>query len=349
MRFFRSTGFQPVANGARRQTNAFCRNRVAGHGLEARATGILVLLLASFLHGQDLVEHDGYRGVWVKTDAIEAFVATQPKFRILSIRKPDKPSLIADAKIDEPGVRLAFMSPGQVKTSFDPGLTTAEIVEPGRFRLKPADGMQYTVTANPETHANRISFTYELKNVGDQPRTVGCWSVTSFPCDGTIALATGQQRRARRRMVLSWWSRWPMPGLVFGRDAMSFDTAAAKEPGVAKIGLITDAGWVAFVRGQTALLSSVSYDPAATYPEDGPNITVFQTVGPKGSRAETEQMGPLKKLAAGESVSMTETFEIIELPQAINLPKDWAAGPAGEADALRAKIEAVLPTTRPSP
>jgi hypothetical protein len=144
---------------------------------------------------------------------------------------------------------------------------------------------------------------------------------------------------------MSWWTRWPAPGLVFGRDAMTLDTSAAKEPGVAKLGLITDAGWVAFVRGQSALFSSVAYDPTATYPEDGPNITVFQTIGETMSRAETEQMGPLKTLRRGEAVSMTETFDILDLPSSIKLPKEWAAGPAGEADMLRAKIEA---TTRPA-
>jgi hypothetical protein len=114
---------------------------------------------------------------------------------------------------------------------------------------------------------------------------------------------------------------------------------------VAKLGLITDAGWVAFVRGRSAMLSSVAYDPGGTYPEDGPNITVFQKIAPEMSRIETEQMGPLKALKPGESVSLTETFQILDLPQSINLPKEWATGPAGDADTLRAKIEA---TTRPA-
>lgn len=345
MRIPRSTGFQPVAHGVQSADNGRTQHRATGHGLEARATGILVLLLASILNAQDLVDHDGYRGVWVKSDKIEAFVATQPKFRILSIRKPGDQSLIADAKIDEPGVRLAFMSPNQIKTSFDPGLTTAEQIGAGTFQLKPADGLQYTVTVTPDATKPKLAITYELKNVADQPRTVAVWSVSSFPCDGVISVPTGQQRRARRRMVMSWWSRFPVPGLVFGRDSLSLDTTAAKDPGVMKLGLITDAGWAAFTRGGSAIVSRVSFDATATYPEDGPNITVFQGITAKGARAEIEQMSPLKNLAPQESVQMTETFELLDLPQSINLPREWATGAAGEADALRAKIEA---TTRPA-
>lgn len=314
------------------------------HGLVARATWLLVLLCSTCV-AQDFVEHDGFRGMWVRSDAIEAFVAVEPKFRILAIRKPGTESLLADAKIDEPGIRLAFMGPDQVKTSFDVGRTAAEPVGPGRFRLKPADGLQYTVTLNPDADQPKLAIVYELKNVGDQPRTIGVWSVTSFPCDGVVSIPTAQQRRARRRVVMSWWSRYPIPGLVFGRDAMRFDTAGTREPGVMKIGLITDAGWAAFVRGRQAILTRVPFDPAGQYPEDGPNITVFQGINPEGSRAEIEQMSPLKRLLPAETVSMTETFELLDLPEKIDLPKEWATGPAGEADTLRAKIEAA---TRPS-
>jgi hypothetical protein len=309
-----------------------------------------LVLLCSPCFAQDLVDHDGYRGVWVKSDKIEAFVGLQPKFRILSVRKPGGDSLMADAKIDEPGLRLAFMSPGQVKTSFDPGNTTAEQTSPGTFRLKPADGLQFTVTLKPDPDKPQLMIGYELQNVSDTERQLACWSIISYPCDGMISLATGQQRRARRRMVMSWWSRWPVPGLVFGRDALSFDTAAAKEPGVMKLGLITDTGWVAFVRGDEALVSSVTYADAGTYPEDGPNITVFQTVGPNMSRAETEQMSTLGQLKPGDHFTMIETIDLLTIPASVPLPKEWAPGAAGEADALRKRIETVLlPTTRPSP
>jgi hypothetical protein len=318
------------------------------HGLVAHATWLLMLLCTSCA-AQELADHDGYRGVWVKSETLEAFVATQPKFRILSIRKPGQPSLVADGRIDEPGLRLAFMATQQVKTSFDPGLTPAEQVEPGTFRLKPADGLQYTVTVKPDRDKPRLTLTYELQNVGQVERPLACWSVLSYPCDGTIVLATGQQRRARRRVVMSWWTRWPIPGLQFGRDAMSLDTAAAKEPGVAKIGVITDTGWVAFVRGGDALVSTVAFDATATYPEDGPNITVFQTVGEKMSRAETEQVGPLKAVPPGGTIRMSETLDLLSVPATVPLPKEWAAGAAGETDALRKRVEAVLlPSTRPA-
>ncbi len=132
----------------------------AAHCLAALAVWVaLIAAPAATAAPAELTEHDGSRGVWLRTPAAEAFVAAEPRFRVLAFARAGQPSLMADANVAEQGVRLAFMGPDQVPPSFDVGNVPAEIVErtPSsvRVRLAPAAGLRYEVTLTLETERPR--------------------------------------------------------------------------------------------------------------------------------------------------------------------------------------------------
>src|SRR5690606_27175345 len=137
-----------------------------------------------------------------------------------------------------------------------------------RVRLKAAAGLQYTVRMQLDEADPALMLWYELANAGDKPRRVACWSVTSFARQGMIIAPFDQQPRARRRVVLPWWTRWPQPGVAFGRDALAVDAAAPVVGNACKVGLINNTGWIAFRRGDQALISRVAFEADSIYPED---------------------------------------------------------------------------------
>lgn len=293
----------------------------------ASLTSLLVLALVGCARAED-------RGVWLKTDQIEAYVVTEPQFRILSIRKPGERSLMDGPMLAERGVRLAFMESEQVKTSFDVGNQPATVLAQSdssiQVRLAPADGLRYEVEIALSRDSPRMSLVYRPYNVGNAERLIGCWSVISYPCDGAIVIPFGDTPRSRRRIVMPWWTRWPQPGFSFGRQTLVADTTKPVAKTAHKVGVITESGWIAFVKKDRALVSRADYVANATYPEDGANVSLFQTVQPEGSRCETEQMGPVKRVAPGAAIEHRETIDLIDLP---------APAPLDDPDALRTLLQ----------
>jgi hypothetical protein len=261
-----------------------------------------------------LDEHDGFRGAWLRTPSAEVFVAVEPRFRVLAFARPGRPSLMADVRVAEQGTRLAFMGPDQVKGSFDVGNVPADFVDrtasTARVRLAPAAGLRYDVTLALDADRPRLRLDYALENVAAERRTVACWSVTSFARGdgGAVVVPFGAEPRARRRLVLPWWTRWPQPNVRVGRDAIRADVTGPVAGGAYKDGLITDAGWIAFARGGEALVSSAPFDASADYAEDGANVTFFESDDPKRTWCEIEQVGPLRDLPPGESARLSETL-----------------------------------------
>jgi hypothetical protein len=269
-------------------------------------------------------QHDGYTGVWVRSEVAEVFVATEPKFRVLAFRELKSETLFADGRTNEQGLRLAFMEPEQIPQSFEVGNQPAKVIERNdrrvNVRLIEAAALRYDIAIAIDDREPRLNLTYTLTNVGASERRVACWSLVSYALDGTIVVPFGKDDRARRRLVLPWWTKWPQPNASIARSAMSVDVSKPIEGTAYKVGLITEPGWIAFARGQHALVSQIAFDADRTYPEGGANITFYID----RNRAETEQVGPLTQLAPGEWTQMRESLRMIRFTPEADDPDSMA-------------------------
>jgi hypothetical protein len=271
--------------------------------------------------------------VWLRTDEARVFIALQPHFRIMTFARPDQPTVMAGGEMRFHGIRLAVMDPDQVKHSFAVGNKPAEIVNRDAHsvsvQLQPAHGLRYHVRVALDPQHARLTATYRLENVDTQPRTVSCWSLISYAKQGHMIAPFGVKEGERRRLVLHGYEQWPQPSMQFGQSALLIDTAGEMVGRSWKMGLITPPGWVAFVRDRDVLLSRVPFDPQATYPEDGANITMYADIW-----CETEHVGPLETLEPGESTQITETLDLLTLSD------DLAVD---DPDAARKQIEQLIP------
>jgi hypothetical protein len=189
-----------------------------------------------------------------------------------------------------------------------------------------------------ETDRARMKLDYQLENTGDKPRCIACWSVMSFPPRGYI-LAPFGELHARRKLLLPWWTAWPQPGVGFGINALLMDASTKAVGDAYKIGVITSSGWIAFVRENEVIVSTVPFIPDATYPEDGANLALFKSGTSGHGRCETEQMSPLMEVSPEKSVRLSETLDLITIQN----------HPPAEADEIRKLIDQELSARRESP
>ena len=269
---------------------------------------------------EHLEDHDGTRGYWLRTTSVEAFIALEPWFRVLSVRRPGQVSLLADSSFSEQGIRLAYMEPDQVPSSFDAGNQPARSLKrttnSARLQLAATGGLRYTVQVRLEADHARLRLDYQLENIGEITRRIACWSVLSFGAQGNIVVPFAKKSRSRRRLVLPWWAAWPQPGAHFGRDALAVDISKEALGDAYKIGVITDCGWIAFIRGGEVIVSSARFARDASYPEDGANVSLFKSGAANNGRSETEQMSRLQEVSRGRAALFSETLDLfpIEFP-----------------------------------
>jgi len=290
----------------------------------------------------ELAEHDGYRGVWLSSDAIECFVAVEPTFRVLAIRRPGEPSMLASPGSPQRGVRLNVMNPGESSTSGKtaevPGTIMRRTDHSASVQLT-AEEVRYNVDIHADVEKPTITLRYRLTNLADEPRDLAVWSLTSFDKAGRIVVPLDEGGKALRRFTVPRWSPVAQPAMRPGRTALMFDMAHDSPEAPYKFGLATDAGWLAMVRGREALLSFAARQPNAAYPEGDANVTVFYFDRPAETWCEIEQVGPRVRLDAQQATSLTETIRLIALPE-----------PSADPDAARRAIEAAVdfppPTSR---
>ena len=80
------------------------------------------------------------------------------------------------------------------------------------------------------------------------------------------------------------------------------------------------AGWIAGFRDGWLYLKRFPVDPHGDYADGGNSVEIW--VNPAGTKTEIEPLSPKVRLRPGESSSFTETWDLRQVPQAINAAED---------------------------
>lgn len=75
-----------------------------------------------------------------------------------------------------------------------------------------------------------------------------------------------------------------------------------------KLGFSNTQRWTAYARNSHLFIKTFGYDPTADYPDNGCNSEVYAG----NEFFEMESLGPLKKLSAGESATITENWLLVD-------------------------------------
>ena len=260
----------------------------------------------------------GFTGTWLQSAHASAFIALRPYLRVLSFAPAGHASPLFVSRTHEYfGIRSWFMEPEQTAQSGGPALQPARIVAQSKT------GLTAVAERDPETGlilqnrfellADRPALRIRHSFVNDTGRTriMAPWAIVALQPDwgrGAALWPSGP----RRSLTVTAPGRADDPILVHGPAGLEVDFSRPPEGAFLKVGLDTDAGWVAAVGLQHSLVSRVAHQPGMPYPEGGGTVTFFRSASLEdGAWAEIENLGPLRRLMPSEAATLDQLVEFL--------------------------------------
>ena len=169
---------------------------------------------------------------------------------------------------------------------------------------------QMDIVLDPDT--GFVTIQNKLTNRSDHPVHCGAWTIAVMGLGGRAILPLPEKRFPPNQILtaVQRWATWSYtdfadPRWTWGsRFLFLRQDPAAKVP--QKIGMESDAGWMAYERENMLFIKKYSHFAGAEYPDYGTNVQTYT-----GSEIlELEQLGPLSTLQPGESISLPEEWRI---------------------------------------
>lgn len=262
---------------------------------------------------------EGIEGCWLRGETAEAFISGNPHPRVVAFRLKggQSPFLVTTAN-QFYGIRTWFLEPVQTPEAPLPAALPAklELVGPRSVRLvgseEPKTQLQVIMEIEIDQSAPILRIRHGLRNLSKNGRTLAAWAINALPHKGACLTPLAKDPSIFRSYIIFNGVDASDPSLKVGCDAVGIDYRLATRKGWVKTGTNTDAGYVAYLWGNQALKSSVAYEPGANYPEGGGTITMFQ-LGKSADQGfcEIENVGPLKNVAAGQTLWMDQELQLI--------------------------------------
>ena len=176
-------------------------------------------------------------------------------------------------------------------------------------RVEPSTGIQKELAVSLDEDGTVVTVYHRLTNRGRADLEIAPWALTIMHGGGEVILPNEPYRSHDEyllpaRPIVVWHytdlsdPRWRL-GTKYIRVTPD---AQMKEP--QKIGIGNRQGWAGYLRNQTLFIKRFPWIENATYPDFGSNTEVFTA----GDFIELETLGPIARLAPGESVDHTERW-----------------------------------------
>lgn len=170
---------------------------------------------------------------------------------------------------------------------------------------QPVTDWQYTMTVTLAESGTEAVVKMDIKNLRDEVRTAGAWGITQMR-KGGLAICPMNQNMDLCPLPDKMIAFWPYCDMQdkrfsFGKNCYKLQHIDEIKGGF-KCGINSTAGWLAYVTKGDVFVKKVAYEAGAAYPDFGCNIETYVD----GFMLETESLSPMKELAKGETVSLTE-------------------------------------------
>lgn len=229
---------------------------------------------------------------------------------------------LPDACLDSPhgpywlrgGHRLWHAPETAVRTYVpdDSGLSV-ELLEDGVRLRQPVEaptGIEKTLMIQLDGARPAATLTHSLRNAGVWPVELAPWAITQMRLGGTAVLplrrspldAEGLQ--PNRQIVLWPYTRWQDRRLYLDEGALFVRGQPDMPP--FKIGAFNDAGWIGYFWGGFFFCKRFTPRPGAAHVDLGANCEIYTDQ----RCLELETLGPLQKLAPGETAVHVERWEL---------------------------------------
>jgi hypothetical protein len=177
-------------------------------------------------------------------------------------------------------------------------------VDPWKIRKE----MSITLDAS----SSEVRILHQATNEGTVPVEIATWGLTVMEPGGLEVVPMpplGEYPRDTfpNRLLVAW----PYTDLSDARWRFGWKYLTlrqAREAGPTKLGLAHKEKWVAYLMRDSLFIKTFEFLPEAVYPDQGCNFETFTNA----EMLQIESLGPLKKLAPGESVSHSERWYLLD-------------------------------------
>ncbi len=172
-------------------------------------------------------------------------------------------------------------------------------------------GLSKTLEVRLQGGMPGVSILHKLTNHGDEPLELAPWAITQLPLGGQAILPQPTQPvdpagvQPNRLLVLWPYTQWCDPRLRLGDDRIIVDGISIN--GKFKIGYLNRHGWAGYLRHGIFFGKRFEFQGQNTYADLGCNLEIYCD----HRFLELETLGPLCKLAPGETIAHKEDWVIL--------------------------------------
>ena len=215
------------------------------------------------------------------------------------------------------GHRL-WMAPENMPYSYAPDNEPVQIEEHGELSLtlsakEDAGGIEKRITLTLAESGTRLTLDHEITNRGE-PRELSAWALTIMAPGGEAVIPnepfapySGETLLPVRSMAVWSYTDFTDPRWTFTKDEIRIrvDESLGHQQ---KIGILNKQGWAGYRLDDLFFKKSFEYVEGASYPDMNSNTEVYTA----GGFVEVESLSPLRRLAIGDSIAYTETWELTQ-------------------------------------
>ena len=178
---------------------------------------------------------------------------------------------------------------------------------------EPRTGIRKEVAITMPRDAPTVHLVHRLTNTGLWSVELAPWAITQLRLGGTAVLPTtgaaDDEGLLPDRLIALWpYSRWDDPRFRPGEAAIEIVTQAIARP--FKLGYLNRVGWLAYRYGGVTFTKRWTPQPERPHVDFGCNAEVYTN----DRHLELETLGPLVRLAPGETVEHVEEW-VVEVRQ----------------------------------
>lgn len=206
---------------------------------------------------------------------------------------------------------------------------------PGVVRLIQEPDQQFGIQKEMEVRlaptGSRVTVVHRITNVGKDPTELAVWALTMMTTGGTEIIPLPPRRphpgppaNARspedyapvQTMILWPYSDFKDPRWGLGHKYITLRQDEKRGP--TKIGLFHQMGWTAYLVHDSLFVKHVGFERGKMYPDRGCNYETFTNE----EILEMESLGPMVKLAPGETAELTERWDLHKEVPAVSSEED---------------------------
>ncbi len=196
---------------------------------------------------------------------------------------------------------------------------------PGKVLFSPPPEKKYGIQKEIEIHfpkkGSKVQVVHRITNIGRKPTELAPWALSVMAPGGMEIIPLPEKRPHpggpdQAKNAQAYWPDfhivfWPYFDFHDKRCHLGTKYITLKQSrkamGPIKFGLLHMLDWVAYLNNRTLFVKRIPYEEGKTYPDRNCNFETFTNP----DMLEIESLGPVTQLASGESVELSESWELI--------------------------------------